>query len=264
MAVPLQLLKHGTAAAANAARRITRDTVGSLWVAACAHCNGASDGPICAACRWALDQMRKMSACRACGKTIASADSSCTECGGGGTHPVRRTIRMSPYAGVTAGMIRLAKFGGRWELATWLGQCLADQVAADDVPDNAVIVPVPLHRRRKLTRGYDQAKLIAAAAAKRLHRPLLLPLRRCRPTSPQTSLQSTVARMENVRDAFIALPRVDLTGLPVLLVDDVLTTGSTLRAAARALEPLRPSSITALVVAVAGNQSGGIETFDDF
>ena len=261
--MPIELLRRGTLATAGVVRRMARDTVGSLLVTACAHCNGASDGPICAACRWALEQMRRISACPACGKGVASRDARCTECDGAGTHPVRRTVRVSPYAGVTAGLIRLAKFGGRWELAAWLGDRLAEQAQNADLPADAVIVPIPLHRRRKLSRGYDQARLIAAAAAKRLNRPLLLPLCRRRPTSPQTSLPSTAARMENVRDAFTLLPRVNLAGLPVLLVDDVLTTGSTLRAAARALEPLQPKSITALVVAVAGNPSGGTEGFND-
>ncbi|MGB8330677.1 MAG: phosphoribosyltransferase family protein [Polyangiales bacterium] len=131
-----------------------------------------------------------------------------------------------------ADAIKRFKYEGRSELATLLGSMMADAVRCWAGQVDAV-VPVPLHWRRRRERGYDQAALLAGPVAKALGvAPLLRGLRRVRNTQSQVELPHG-ERQLNVAGAFA--PR-RLGGVRrALLVDDVRTTGATLRAASSAL-----------------------------
>jgi ComF family protein len=112
------------------------------------------------------------------------------------------------------------------------------------------VVPVPLHWRRRWSRGFNQSEVLAEAWAKTLHVPLAGRwLRRVRSTAMQTSLTPT-ARHENVRGAFRARPDPQFRGSVVLLIDDVLTTGATASEAAKAL---KRAGADRVVVAVLGH-----------
>src|SRR5262249_28634573 len=111
----------------------------------------------------------------------------------------------------------------------------------------SVVVPVPLHWRRRWARGYNQSEALARAIASRLRLPCRSGyLRRIRNT-PMQSLQSAASRLSNVRDAFRATSTRKLAGQCVLLVDDVLTTANTANEAARVL---RGAGAARVVVAV--------------
>lgn len=112
------------------------------------------------------------------------------------------------------------------------------------------IVPVPLHWRRYLERGYNQADEIARVISKRSGKPVLQCLERIRATVTQAGL-SADARAENVEDAFAVKKRYAplVRNARILMVDDVFTTGSTIYACARALRIKRPVSIIAAVAA---------------
>jgi ComF family protein len=115
-----------------------------------------------------------------------------------------------------------------------------------------IVVPVPLHWRRRWARGYNQSEAVARAVAERLGLPCRAScLRRVRHTPLQTA-QSAAARLENVRGAFRARG-AELAGQTVLLVDDVMTTGSTASEAARAL---RQAGAARVVVAVLARSHG--------
>jgi ComF family protein len=119
----------------------------------------------------------------------------------------------------------------------------ADSLAAD------VVVPVPLHRERERERGYNQAALISRPLSKKLglpHKAVLLMRTRARPDKRILSLEE---RWESVRGAFATRPGSQVDNLRVLLVDDVLTTGATLDACARALLDAGAKSVIGLTVA---------------
>ena len=110
-------------------------------------------------------------------------------------------------------------------------------------------MPVPLHRQRERERGYNQAALISKPLSKRLrlpHKAVLLMRTRPRPDKQVLSLEE---RWESVRGAFATRPGSQVDNLRVLLIDDVLTTGATLDACARALRNARAKSVSALTVA---------------
>jgi ComF family protein len=98
------------------------------------------------------------------------------------------------------------------------------------------VVPVPLHWWRRWQRGYNQSAVLAHGLARGLGLPLYTRgLRRIRATPQQTKQPSASARRENVRGAFVARTSLGCAGQTVLLVDDVMTTGSTAHEASRAL-----------------------------
>jgi len=157
-------------------------------------------------------------------------------------------------AGAHEGPLRAAvhrlKYGKEPALADDLGALVA-RVLAGDLATGIVIdaiVPVPLHRARALARGYDQASLLAGAIGRRTGLPVRTALRRIRQGTPQVELDR-IARAKNVRAAFVA-EAASLRGLRVALVDDVTTTGATLRDAAAAARAAGARSVCAYVVAV--------------
>jgi ComF family protein len=151
---------------------------------------------------------------------------------------------IAPYAGPLASALGRLKYGGQPALAGPLGRLLATAPALADPSAWDLVTAVPLHRMRLLARGYDQTELIVRHAARewpRLRRRLELRLlARTRATSPQTHLDAE-ARRRNVAGAFAvrrpSLARRDrIAGARVLVVDDVTTTGATLRACMEALQ----------------------------
>jgi ComF family protein len=154
------------------------------------------------------------------------------------------------YQGALVRAILLLKFEQMEPLGAWFAQRLAElaniegeKLAAD------VVVPVPLHRDRERERGYNQAALISKPLAKRLrlpHKAVLLMRTRARPDKQVLSLEE---RWESVRGAFATRPGSQVDKLRVLLVDDVLTTGATLDACARALREAGAKSVAGLTIA---------------
>jgi ComF family protein len=129
-------------------------------------------------------------------------------------------------------LVQDLKYGGRLALAEPLGDGLARaarHLRCAPLPD--ALVPLPLSPLRQRSRGFNQAQLLAARVAQHLGVPILRGLARCRDAGPQAALPLT-ERDANVRDAFRGTDA--LRGLRVAVVDDVMTTGATLAAAARA------------------------------
>jgi len=150
------------------------------------------------------------------------------------------------YGGPVADAIQRFKYDGRSELGSVLGALMA---ADSDRWAGGVdaVVPVPLHWRRRRSRGYDQAALLARPVAKSLRVPLLLRgLRRVRNTPRQVELPYG-ERQRNIAGAFTPW-RLCGAGR-VLLVDDVRTTGATLQAASGALKAGGVSEVHAFVLA---------------
>jgi ComF family protein len=144
-------------------------------------------------------------------------------------------------------VIHALKFGRQPHLGRQLGRALA---AAQPAAVQAVelLVPVPLHWRRRLVRGYNQAAEIAAGLALVTAVPVRRALARRRPTRPQAGLPFE-RRAENVGRAFSVRDAEAVRDRRCLLVDDVVTTGATLEQAARALRRAGARSVVALAAA---------------
>jgi ComF family protein len=137
------------------------------------------------------------------------------------------------------------KFSGETARAGSLAALLLDACTAHSV--GAALVPVPMHRKRKRQRGYDQVAMLAHAVGKQTGQPVCEALAKNRDTRMQVGL-SAAERSLNLFGAFVVKPD---TALPreVILVDDVTTTGSTLSECARALRNGGATSVSAIVIA---------------
>lgn len=140
------------------------------------------------------------------------------------------------YAPPVDWLVRRLKFHADLAAGRLLGELLARELAGRIEPVDAVL-PVPLHPRRLDERGFNQAAELARPVARRLDARLAAAaLERRGSTVPQMEL-SAERRRANVRGAFAATPR--FAASRVLVVDDVVTTASTMRAAARGLNRVR-------------------------
>jgi ComF family protein len=131
-------------------------------------------------------------------------------------------------------------------VARWLSAALDDERLRDRQFD--MIVPVPLHPARQRERGFNQANLLAQFLTVQTSIPCRLLLQRVRYTTTQTALDRS-ERMENLHNAFRLRKNADVRGLRVLLIDDVLTTGSTLSECARILKRAGAISVCAATAA---------------
>ena len=185
---------------------------------------------ICSPCRAELPRLGH--SCTHCALPLANpVDTLCARCQ---QHPPPFAASHTCwyYAYPVAQLIQRFKF--QQDLAA--GRTLADVAAAELQPSTArpdVLVPIPMHWWRQFARGYNQADLIAQTFAARWQIPLAPHLlRKSTPTGKQSQLKRR-ARLQNLSGSFCAHPQVK--GLHVGLVDDVITTGATLEAAAATL-----------------------------
>jgi ComF family protein len=213
-----------------------------LYPLRCAACGEpAEDEPFCPVCADAVDAVP--SGCARCG--APGPDSPCGACRA--SPPAFDAVRAGGLlGGPLADAIHAMKYANRPALARPLGNWLA---ARATLPPSAFVVSIPLARRRRVERGYDQAALLADALARASHaqgRRLRAALRRVRETPPQVG-RTREERVRNVAGAFEASAAV--SGRDVVLVDDVVTTGATADAAASALRRAGARSIVVVALA---------------
>jgi ComF family protein len=165
--------------------------------------------------------------------------------------------RATAYGSYESGLrelVHLLKYGGVRPAANVLGRMLAEAIVAlePELPSGGVtVIPVPLHRTKLRQRGFNQAELIARAALKHLRDCFELDrnvLIRERPTRSQVGLDRQ-ARIENMHGAFRVVAPVRITGRTVIVVDDVMTTGTTVSECARVLKRAGADRVFAATVA---------------
>lgn len=154
-----------------------------------------------------------------------------------------RVIAATRYGFPVDGLIQACKYGGRLSIVPALAEILKKQT-----PQSAdLIVPMPLSPMRLRERGFNQALELARAAGSALEAPVDAALCvKSRETPPQTRLPWK-QRRKNIRGAFVVLG--DVTGLDIVVVDDVLTSGATMNELARNLKRAGAASVTGWVVA---------------
>ena len=152
------------------------------------------------------------------------------------------------YEGVLRELIHLYKYGKMRTLAGALGGYMAQALPRDEAFD--AVVPVPLYWKRQWKRGFNQAELLARVQARRTGIPFLKALRRVRATPNQAGLSNS-ERRRNMTQAFQCRGGAErrMAGKRILLVDDVLTTGSTAAACAMVLKRAGARRVAVLTVA---------------
>ena len=244
----------------SAAEAWQRTTVGLVFPGACVHCRAELNAdvartvqvPFCAACYDQLDLLAEPT-CRQCGGPLPrlsnAAPRGCFRCRGRKLW-FNETVAAGLYAGLLRELVLRMKRSEGDPLSLAMGdlvwqQC-GERLAALEAD---VVVPIPLHWRRRLAHRTNSAAVLAEAFSRRLRVPLAERLlQRRRHTLRQAEL-TPPQRWENVRRAFSVRAGYHLEKAHVLLVDDILTTGATCSEAARALRRAGAGRVTAVVAA---------------
>lgn len=157
------------------------------------------------------------------------------------------------YERRAAEAIKRFKFGDRPQDAVGLSAFIAERLSqADDIPMPDVIIPVPMYRKNKAERGYNQSELLAKELSRRLQiHTDFYSFQKLRPSRTQHQL-SAAERRQNLSDCFAVTVPGAICGKKILLVDDVITTGATLDACASILRQSGAQYIIAAAVCTTG------------
>jgi competence protein ComFC len=227
--------------------------VSLFYPPACEIC-GISVSPkeyLCPACHAKAPRITRPF-CEKCSEPFSGAMEGPFACGNCANQTLHFEAAISVYRarGIVRELIHDFKYKQRSHLrhlvAGWLSAVFADDRLQGRQFD--LIVPVPLHPARQRQRGFNQAALIAGLIAPRAGSAVKPVLDRVRFTTTQTAFDRS-ERMKNLRDAFRLRHQADVRGLRVLLIDDVLTTGSTLSECARVLKEAGAVSVYAATAA---------------
>ncbi len=205
--------------------------------------------PLCPACRGAARPIER--ACVLCGVAV-DGGARCFRCRTkslGALNLIRAAVA---YESPVPALVHAFKYRGRRRLAAplagWMAAAWAER---PELKAFDVLVPVPLHAERLKERGFNQSELLARELGARLDLPVEQPLVRARRTSPQARIEDRAAREANLDGAFAAGAAFAglLEGGRYLLIDDVCTTGATLKACAAALRDAGAEDVGAFVLA---------------
>lgn len=203
-----------------------------LWPGRCVACAAPAGGAdLCTGCRDGLAPNRIC--CQRCALPLAEPAVACGRCL---RHVPSFDLAWSPwcYASPLDLIVLKLKFRADLAAARVLGGLWSEQLERLPAAKPELLIPVPLARDRLIERGYNQAMELARPLAKSLSLPLRpAALRRVRATDPQSGL-SAKARKRNLAGAFVADSAV--SGQRVAIIDDVMTTGATMQACAKALK----------------------------
>lgn len=164
--------------------------------------------------------------------------------------PFERARAAVAYSGVARQMVQGLKYQDRTDLAPWMARWML-RAGAELIAEADVVVPVPLHWRRFLRRQFNQSAELARAVSKLSGLPFSpAAVRRVKLTRQQVGLERH-EREENVRAAFRVPPEaeIEISGRRVLVIDDVFTTGATVRAVAKALKKSGAGAVDVLTFA---------------
>lgn len=190
---------------------------------------------VCSPCYATLEVIGER-ACLKCGKMLFSEEQYCLDCQNH-EKTFDRAIAPLAYSGAAAFLVMNLKFHGRKYLVKPMAAFMTDKLLEEALVAE-VVIPVPLHPRRKKERGFNQSELLAEEIAASVGLPLdVTSARRVKDTLVSSKLTGgRTAREENMKDAFEVADKEAVKGKAILVVDDVLTTGTTANELSAALK----------------------------
>jgi ComF family protein len=238
----------------SALKRAGRRAIDLVFPPLCIACRSrvSAAHALCAKC-WGAMSFLEGALCVRCGAPFEIDPGSETVCGPCYAHPraFDRARALVRYDDTSKSLVLAFKHGDRLDYAPAFALWM-ERIARPLLEDAELIVPVPLHRWRLWLRRYNQAAVLAARIARLVEKPHdPMALERKRPTPSQGAMPSAKARRRNVLGAFRVPPAkvAVVRGKNVLVVDDVVTTGATLDACARALKRAGARRVDALTLA---------------
>lgn len=244
----------GLLAAATAAGRAVFETVLPQTCAACGAASVGAAGVLCASCRSTLVGLAALPSCPRCGRLRRPESIHAEHCAGCRTESfwnVGGVSLVGPYSDPVKAAILKLKFGGDARCAGLLGEWLASAMRSQAWYEQIeMLVPVPMHRLRRLQRRCDHALELAREAGLRLKLPVQqAAVRRVRYAPSQTRAISRYGRFEQVRDCFAAAPKANVRDRTVCIVDNLIVSGATVHEVSRVLRSAGAKRIYCAVVA---------------
>ncbi|MBO8137691.1 MAG: ComF family protein [Desulfotomaculum sp.] len=214
----------------------------------CPLCGSRSpNGDVCQHCTLWLEEKNKQPYCCRCGRPV-NKGSLCRECIER-EWPFTAARSVGPYAGPLKEAVHRLKYQGKKQLAQPLGRLMVQQVTGEMLYRRVdMVVPIPVTGEKLRNRGFNQARLLARVVAGGLDKPLADILVKYRDTVPQAQLNRQ-EREKNTRDTFKLAKNVNIYQKKLLLIDDVITTGSTISAAADVLRQAGAGEVLVLTLA---------------
>lgn len=213
----------------------------------CQICGGVADDYVCTDCKQGINFIMG-SICTKCGMPFVSKESSnhlCSECIKK-KQPFKIARSIAEYNGVLLDAIHKLKYNAKTSLAKPLGLLMAEGLPLDNYD---IIVPVPLHKKRLKERGFNQSLLLAKEISKKRKIPIdYLNLKRIRWTEPQINLKGE-ERLKNVRGSFAVENARVFKNKNILLIDDVYTTGATVKECSKVLKKTGAKGVFVLTLA---------------
>lgn len=223
-----------------------------MWEFPCPLCERDNIVPhdfnsFCPECLESLPLLRGIR-CPGCGGELDGVLNICQQCLKMPPRPWKNALSLMRMQGNGEKVVYALKFSGNRAMARALAEIAAPLLSQPDFSDIDMIVPVPLYWLRYWQRSYNQSELLAKMLTPYLGKPCRTPLKRIRPTVRQATLNRE-ERLKNLQGAFAVPHPEQVSGRKILLVDDVLTTGATLHAAANALLDAGTASVVVFTVA---------------
>jgi ComF family protein len=227
-----------------------------LWPAVCVVCSlpvEEDSGNLCRSCWQSLSGAIGHDYCRRCGRQVSRYGIVNDRCGGcfQETLVYDGLCRVGFYDGTLKHMLAALKFQDKVELMDYLGPSLKQAFLASGFDAKTqLLVPVPLHWRRRFQRGFNQSYLLAKCLKNKSMR-ISEDLVRIRYTPHQWQMENDSQKRHNVKNAFTVREGHPFAGRAVCLVDDITTSGATLAECAKTLKQAGAVAVYAAVVAVA-------------
>lgn len=200
--------------------------INQLTISICHICNDEAD-MLCQACKEKTFPELE-SRCYKCNK-ITPSNGVCTSCRS--SSKLRRVWWLSAYSGAVKELVRVTKYGRKRQYARIFGQIFNETLPY--LPEETVVVPIPTASARVRRRGFDQAEVIARSFAKQRGLVIKNALKRTSQVDQVGKRRSE--RIKQMKNSLSLVGGSNLTGKTVLLIDDVITTGATIEAAAEVL-----------------------------
>lgn len=206
-------------------------------------------GSFCESCQNRIEVMRAAPYCPKCARTMPEAAielDGCRFCRDDPTWTFAEVVRVGPYESPLSDITLAIKYRGDWRAAEFAATVLSERLRRSAwFPNLQALIPVPMHRLRRLQRPHDHALLLTSLLSRNTGVPAVQALRRVRYSRSQTEQESKARRVENVRDCFAPmvvswrkLSAPNLAGNAVCIVDNLAASGATLHECAKALRTM--------------------------
>lgn len=232
-------------------RLIKKSFIDFVYPPVCLHCYESLEDYSRLFCRYCLQQLEMIDALARCPYCFSSEfnqemQTCCRSCEGK-PRLIQRMASVFDYEGAPSTLIKHLKYGGKPYLANGGGAYLAAQFFALNWPMPDFVIPMPMSRLRKWERGYNQSELLAISFAKLTGCSVSYSLKRRGGDFSQAGLDHQ-QRIQLSGDSFFVADKESLYNKSLLLIDDVMTTGTSLNCCADALIAAFPKSIYALTL----------------